>query len=103
MRDQTWHVLTDERTNEYHQIRRSVADWAREQPDIQGVAIVGSWARAAARMDSDIDLVVLTLDRDRYVAEEVWIGQAVSHDGDIVRTQEWGPLTERRVRLPSGL
>ena len=60
---QTGLVVTDERAVEYEQIRESLIAWARDQEDIQGVAVVGSWARSAARMDSDIDVVVLTLTR----------------------------------------
>jgi uncharacterized protein len=101
--DQTWNMVTDERANEYDRMVQSIAAWALEQPDIVGAAVVGSWARAAAEMDSDIDVVVLTGDKVQYVTTEDWIGQAVPHGGDIVRTLEWGPLTERRVRLGSGL
>jgi predicted nucleotidyltransferase len=34
--------------------------WASSQADVQGIALVGSYARGAARDDSDIDLVILT-------------------------------------------
>lgn len=54
-------------------------------------------------MDSDIDVVVLTPDRDRYLTSDDWVGLAIPEHGAVVRTVEWGPLTERRVRLPSGL
>jgi uncharacterized protein len=96
-------VVTDERATEYLEVRRSVEQWARRQVDIVGVALVGSWARSQARMDSDIDLVVLTPSQDRYVVEDEWATEAVSQPADIIRTEPWGPLTERRVRLPSGL
>ena len=49
-----------DRIAEYERIIRSVADWAARQEDIIGVAVVGSWARKNARMDSDVDLVILT-------------------------------------------
>lgn len=58
-------MVTKERDIEYDQIRQSIITWASNQRDIQGVGVVGSWARAEARMDSDIDLVVLTVDKDR--------------------------------------
>ena len=54
-------------------------------------------------MDSDIDFVLLTVSKDHYVTGNEWVAEAVSQQADIVQTQEWGPLTERRVRLPSGL
>lgn len=96
-------MITDARADEVRRIRASVTAWARAQTDIVGAAVVGSWARAVARMDSDIDLVVVTLEKDRYVETDDWVTEAVGRHGDIVRTEEWGPLTERRVRLPSGL
>jgi predicted nucleotidyltransferase len=96
-------VLTDERLEEYERVVRSVADWANQQRDIVGVAVVGSWARGAARMDSDIDLVILTTEKERYVIADDWVEPALALDAEVVRRQEWGPVTERRVRLQSGL
>jgi hypothetical protein len=64
------------------------------------MALVGSWARDAARPDSDVDLVVLTDDPDSYVTREDW---TVELGGTrIVRTQAWGPPTERRLLLEDG-
>ncbi len=54
-------------------------------------------------MDSHLDLLVLTLDKDHYLTTDSWIGHALPGPGEIVGTQDWGPLTERQVRLPSGL
>jgi uncharacterized protein len=96
-------MVSDERTAECLEVKRSVAQWARRQADIVGVALVGSWARSQARMDSDIDFVVLTPSQDRYVIQDGWPVEALSQPADIIRTKKWGPLTERRVRLPSGL
>jgi uncharacterized protein len=79
---------------------RAVA-WARRRPDVRGVALVGSWARGAARPDSDVDLVVLTDDPGRYVQRADWTAELGSTR--IVRTQAWGPLTERRLLLDNGL
>jgi predicted nucleotidyltransferase len=46
--------------------------WAARQPDIQGVALVGSYARGEAKDDSDIDLVILTELPQKYLAEVQW-------------------------------
>jgi uncharacterized protein len=54
-------------------------------------------------MDSDVDLVVLTDDKERYIADVRWVPDAVGEAAELVRTEDWGPLTERRVALPSGL
>jgi hypothetical protein len=53
-------------------------------------------------MISDLDLVVLTKDLENYGASTDWIPRATGQDGRIVRTQQWGPLMERRIELPSG-
>ncbi|MDZ5445361.1 nucleotidyltransferase domain-containing protein [Micromonospora sp. 4G57] len=76
-----------------------VTGWAAEREDVRGVVVVGSWARGAARMDSDVDIVVLA-DNARYAEAGVWAGLL---GGEVVRLQEWGPLREVRVRRPSGL
>jgi uncharacterized protein len=81
-------------------LERAVA-WARERPDVRGLALVGSWARGSARSDSDVDLVVLTSHRDCYLATDEWT-TALGADR-VLRTQAWGPLTERRLLLEGGL
>jgi predicted nucleotidyltransferase len=47
--------------------------WASEQPDVQAIALVGSYARGAARDDSDIDLVILTDQPPQYLDDVQWI------------------------------
>lgn len=95
-------MVTPERVAEYHETVRSVTAWAAGRQDITGVAAVGSWARNAPRMDSDLDLVILTVDRQRYLTDDTWVPDAVGQHAEVVRTQDWGPLTERRVVLRSG-
>jgi hypothetical protein len=96
-------VVTDERRREYTEICHAVLDWASGRLDIVGVAVVGSWARSEPRMDSDIDLVILTTEKDAYSLNETWTSLAVSQPAEFIRTQAWGPLTERRIRVSSGL
>jgi uncharacterized protein len=79
---------------------RAVA-WARQQPDVRGLALVGSWARGSAGADSDVDLVVVTCRRDRYLDDDGWTA-AFGATG-VVHTRVWGPLTERRLLLEDGL
>ncbi len=74
-----------------------VTRWVGGRADVVGLLLVGSYARDAARPDSDVDLVLLTTDRDAYLAEEE-LGL-----GELVRTRQWGVITERRFRTPSGL
>jgi uncharacterized protein len=53
-------------------------------------------------MDSDMDLVVLTDDVAAYVSAATWVNAATNTQAPVVLTRAWGPLTERRVLLPSG-
>ena len=54
-------------------------------------------------MDSDVDLVILTDGKERYLSDSLWVRAAVGEPAEILRTQDWGPLTERRIVLTSGL
>lgn len=87
----------------YASVTTLIARWARAQGDVVGAAVVGSWARGADRMDSDIDIVVLTTEKARYVDDDHWVATALVEPAEIIRRQDWGALTERRVRLSSGL
>ncbi|MCW3818048.1 nucleotidyltransferase domain-containing protein [Micromonospora sp. DR5-3] len=91
-------MVTEERSNEMHSAVDLVTSWAAERADVPGVVVVGSWARGAARMDSDVDIVVLT-DNPGYAEPGLWSGLL---GGEVVRLAEWGPLREVRVRRPSG-
>ena len=100
---QTEDIVTEDRVEQFVQLRSLLARWALRQDDIVAAAVVGSWARRSARMDSDLDVVVLTTHPGQYVTDDRWIAAAVGQDASVIRTQEWGPLTERRVRLSTGL
>ena len=80
-------------------VTRIVA-WAPTHPDIKAVALVGSWARNRARPDSDVDLVLLTDEPRAYLHRS---DLAAEIGGELTGTRQWGAITERRLRLPSGL
>ena len=69
--------------------------WASAQPDIQAIALVGSYARGEARDDSDIDLVILTDQSQKYRKDLKWIegfGTVEKH-----QIEDYGNLTSLRV------
>lgn len=71
-------------------------------PGIVGMALVGSWARHAGRPDSDVDLVVLTNDPGPLLASTTWFtifGEGVQ----LVSSEDFGLIQERRLRLDDGL
>lgn len=47
--------------------------WATGQSEISGVLLVGSYARNTARLDSDIDLVIITSKPETYLENNGWI------------------------------
>jgi predicted nucleotidyltransferase len=75
---------------EYAEVCDAVVKWASGRPDIQGVAVVGSWARSEPRMDSDIDLVILTTQKAAYSVSEDWASVAVSQPAELVRLRNGG-------------
>jgi uncharacterized protein len=94
--------VTAERRREFDAVLASALAWAGTQPSVAALGLAGSWARAAATMSSDVDLVVLSDERQHYLTSTDWVAPALGSAGQVVRTQAWGPLTERRIRLPSG-
>ena len=79
---------------------RGFVTWASSQPDIQGVALVGSFARNTATDLSDVDLVILVQDPERYLHDQNW----VRHFGETSRQQieDYGALTSIRVWYSDG-
>jgi len=93
-------AITPERAAEVEEILDRVTRWAAPRQDTVGLLLVGSYARGAARADSDIDLVLLTADEAQY-ADNSWAPELAL--GSLTRVQRWGAVTERRFRTRSGL
>ncbi|MGI5233614.1 nucleotidyltransferase domain-containing protein [Actinoallomurus sp. CA-142502] len=77
-----------------------VTRWAAERDDVLGLLLAGSYARDAAGPDSDLDLILLTKEIDRY-ADGTWADELDL--GELTRVQTWGPITERRFLTGAGL
>jgi len=95
------HQAWDARAAEVEQVVQRASQWAARRPDIRALLLVGSWARGAARPESDVDLVVLTTTPDSYAPEGAWTHEVGAIK--INRVQQWGPIAERRLVRPSGL
>ena len=89
------------RREEVEGLLEAVRRWAGGQADLHAVALVGSWARGAARADSDVDVVLLTDAPAAYLEDDRWI--AAFGALGVVHTQKWGVVTERRVAMASGV
>ena len=94
-------MVTEEHTDEVRLFLTSLREWAEGRPDVVAVALAGSWAHGHARMDSDVDVVLLTENQKPYLEGDAWLHELGSVR--LVKTRQWGPLTERRFAQPSGL
>ena len=74
----------------------------RSEGEIVAVGLVGSWARAEARADSDVDLIVLTTAPSALLNADGWHSR-VHPDATLIRSNDFGAIHERRLLLPNGL
>lgn len=83
-------------------LQDGLAAWARGEPGCRALALVGSWARDAARPDSDLDLMLLATDRDRWAGDDRWLRQALDELGfpsAATSPEAYGVTLAWRVRL----
>lgn len=59
----------------YEQLEARIAAWARTQPAVRAVIVVGSRARCRADRWSDLDVILFTTRRERYAADPDWLGE----------------------------
>ena len=88
-------------SSEVQRILDVVLAWADRRDDIRALLLVGSHARGTATPGSDVDLVVLTRTPRRYIDREDWVGAVGG--ASVAEPKTWGAITERRVRMPTGL
>ena len=87
-------------TDRVNQFLNDVTRWASTQSDIQALALVGSHARNAATVTSDVDLVLITTEPNRYLHNLNWIwrfGTVEKH-----QVENYGLLTSIRVWYTNG-
>ena len=75
--------------------------WSRRRKDIRALALVGSYAREAAKETSDVDLVIITNNPQKYVSDTEWtrvFGTVITKN-----VENYGILTSVRVWYESGL
>lgn len=58
---------------EVDRLLTTVVTWSDRQHDIDGLALVGSWAKGTARPDSDLDLVLITTHPQTYRRNGAWM------------------------------
>jgi len=82
-----------------------IGDWARVQDDVQAVILLGSQARTEHKADqwSDIDVVLIADDPDRYLGSSDWLEDLGSPLVTVVEPWALGGGLERRVLFRSGM
>jgi aminoglycoside 6-adenylyltransferase len=89
----------------YDQLIERFVQWAETCSDIRAVVIVGSRARSERPADewSDLDLLVLTTDAQRYLTQTDWLENIGSPWLTFLERTAAGQERERRVLFEGGL
>lgn len=80
---------------------KQVRIWGNKTEGISAIIMVGSHARGEARPDSDVDLVIIAENTERYLLEQTWLknfGQSIK-----TKHEDWGLVQSLRVWYDSGL
>ena len=70
--------------------------WVAAQPDVVGVALIGSYACGTATEESDVDVIILTTEVRKYFRDKQW----VSLFGEAEKPK-WSTGVESRLYAPS--
>jgi hypothetical protein len=92
--------------DEADRLLQGFAGWASDEPSWRGLALIGSWARGAARPDSDLDLLALTDRLDDWAAGDAWLRALVADLGfaaEAPALEVYGVARSWRVGLGPGV
>jgi predicted nucleotidyltransferase len=75
--------------------------WVSNRPGIEGLALAGSRARGTPTEESDVDLIILTSERDQYFRNVDWLSQL----GEVqwFQRETWGVVETIRAIYTGGL
>jgi len=73
-----------------------VTHWAKNQEDIKGIALVGSYSRGTANKDSDVDLVILAKNHKNYLSDLTWLNQFGNNY--LIKKEKYGKVTSLHVQ-----
>ena len=93
--------LTNEIELNVRAFLQSVVEWAKNEPDLMALALVGSHARGEASPESDVDLILLLRNPKEYLKNRGWISE-FGEPRHIVQ-EDWGKVTSLRVLYADGL
>jgi uncharacterized protein len=78
------------RVAEVERILRAFAEWAPSRRDVLAVALLGSWAHGTARVDSDVDVLVVSRSPEQRIDRDDWPAGIVPSAPP--RRRRWGSL-----------
>lgn len=85
----------------------TIVRWAAQQPAMLAAALVGSHARDAARVDSDVDIMLIVTDPDRFRDDGQWLADidwaSLNRRVDHWQDEAYGIAWSRRVWLTDGM
>jgi uncharacterized protein len=102
-RDLDPHKLPSLNSKKVNLILEEVTQWASRRNDITAAALVGSWARGAARVDSDIDLMFLVANPTSFRQHQEWVNEiqwaVIDAEIDRWEDKDYGVIWSRHVHL----
>jgi uncharacterized protein len=77
-----------------------IVSCARRHSDVLAVAVAGSWARGAARSDSDVDLILLVREPEDFRGQD-WPGEIAWREGRVTQWHDadYGVAWSRHLQL----
>ena len=83
------------------QLFAQVEQWAEEEPSVEGVILVGSYARGTQSAESDVDFCIITSEKERLLQNQ----QFVERFGTVLKRhlEFYGKCTSVRVWYAMGL
>lgn len=79
---------------------RNVEEWSKREPHIESVIVVGSYARGTNKDTSDIDLCIITSNKEAMVENQDFV--KVFGDIEKKQTEYYGACTSIRVWYKDG-
>jgi uncharacterized protein len=96
----------DNRSQFVERALSEILSWVEREQAARGLALVGSYARGAARPDSDVDVLILVEDAASFVSQR-WLDEidwrSLEASPVATRVAQYGVVWSRHVQLDNGL
>lgn len=80
---------------------KRIIDWAKNEPELKALALVGSYARGNANPESDVDLLLMVSNPGAYLRDRDWVNK-FGKPTNIIE-EDWGKVTSLRIFYEDGL